>query len=314
MEVASPVHPNDFDFTASAYASAPSTPRFMGDYHFSAPTSPTRIPDLYSQFEELLISESDDTHRTNYCLAAVPFAWEEKPGVPKSVSNVYDRDFAFDVSSELHRDSSVSAEDIFHGGVIKQHEQPPITPPSSAANKVRERGRERTPNSGLSSSRSRRTRSLPPFRGSELKSAATTTTAASQEASSSTTLSVFGSKKWSFKDLFLFRSASDGRAMAKDPFKKYSSIFRKHDEDLRNSSLRHRSGSGSGSGSSKRRSVPRVSAHELHYTVNRAVSIDMKKQTFLPYKQGILGRLAFNPTVHALSNGFGRSHNYLEMD
>ncbi|XP_076912631.1 uncharacterized protein LOC143571002 [Bidens hawaiensis] len=242
---------------------------------------------------------------------------EEKPGVPKSISNVYDRDFAFDVSGELHRDSSVSAEDIFHGGVIKpaevehEHEQPPITPPPSAANKVRERGRERSTNSGLSSSRSRRTRSLPPFRGSELKSA-TTTTAAAQEASSSTTLSVFGSKKWSFKDLFLFRSASDGRAMAKDPFKKYSSIFRKHDEDLRNSSLRHRSGSGSGS--SKRRSVPRVSAHELHYTVNRAVSIDMKKQTFLPYKQGILGRLAFNPTVHALSNGLGHSHNYLEMD
>ncbi|KAI3726696.1 hypothetical protein L1987_66496 [Smallanthus sonchifolius] len=292
MEVAAPVNPTDFDFNASAYATAPSTPRFMADCS-SAPTSPGRIPELYNEFEELLLS---DGGQQSYSLAAVPFAWEERPGVPKSVSNFFNVDFEFDVSGELYRDSSVSAEDLFRGGVIK-----------AAETKQVQRGREKTVSDGTTHrSRSRRTQSLPPFRGSELPLVPANT--APPTGSTCTTLSTSGSgkgsKKWSFKDLFLFRSASDGRAMDKDPLKKYSSIFRKHDEDFRNSTLRDRSGSGSGS---KRRG--RVSAHELHYTVNRAVSIDMKKQTFLPYKQGILGRLAFNPTVHALSNGFGHSHN-----
>ncbi|KAJ6685925.1 hypothetical protein OIU79_015853 [Salix purpurea] len=50
-----------------------------------------------------------------------------------------------------------------------------------------------------------------------------------------------------------------------------------------------------------------VSAHELHYTANKAVSENLKKKTFLPYKQGFFGRLAFNPAAHALGNGFGTS-------
>lgn len=298
MEVAAPLSP-DFDFNSSIYASAPSTPKLMGEYYFSAPPSPTQITEFYRKFDELLIS--DDTQRSN-SLATVPFAWEEKPGVPKSLTKLFDNDFAFDViSGELHRDSSASAEDLFQGGVIKSNEieyEPP-----------QERGRDRHNTNGLPSSRSRRTRSLPPFRGFEQQPPVPENMTTHPTLSSCTTLAVSGSgkgsKKWSFMDLFLFRSASDGRAMDKDPFKKYSATFRKHDEDFRNSTLRSdRSGSGSGS---KRRG--RVSAHELHYNVNRAVSNDMKKKTFLPYKQGILGRLAFNPSVNALANGFGFSHN-----
>ncbi|KAL8250668.1 hypothetical protein R6Q59_034361 [Mikania micrantha] len=299
MEVAVPSSPSDFDFNSSIYANAPPTPRFTGDY-YSAPTSPAGIPELYNEFDEFLIP--DDTQHQTYSLATVPFAWEEKPGVPKSISSFFDGDFAFDVSGELHRDSSVSAEDLFHGGVIKPAEiEPPPAAVDQVKNKERERGRERNSN-GLSSSRSRRTRSLPPVRGSEPPLAQANTTPTSGCMTLAVSGSGKGSKKWSFMDLFLFRSASDGRAMDKDPLKKYSSIFRKHDEDFRNS----RDGSGSGSGSKRR---GRVSAHELHYTVNRAVSNDMKKKTFLPYNQGILGRLAFNPTVHALSNGFGYSHH-----
>ncbi|PKI46110.1 uncharacterized protein LOC116212851 [Punica granatum] len=111
-----------------------------------------------------------------------------------------------------------------------------------------------------------------------------------------------GSKKWRLKDFLLFRSASEGRATDNDPFRKYAAIF-KRQEDIRNSSFRSTTDSPAGS-ISRRRSGP-VSAHELHYTVNKAVSDDLKKRTFLPYKQGILGRLAFNPAVHALANGFG---------
>lgn len=285
MEIVVPMKSPDFDFNSSVYAIAPPTPKLMGDYYFSAPTSPTRITELDLDFDELLIPEN--THENN-SLATVPFAWEEKPGVPKSFTN--NENFAFDISGEFNRDSSASAEYLFHDGMIKSIE-------NESSNGRETRGREREVISRLPSSRSRRTRSLPPFRGVEQPPKTSCTTLMDSGSGK-------GSKKWSFMDLFLFRSASDGRAMDKDPLKKYSAIFRKHDEDFRNSSMRtDRSGSGSGS---KRRG--RVSAHELHYNVNRAVSNDMKKKTFLPYKQGILGRLAFNPTVHALANGFGFSH------
>ncbi|XP_076883278.1 uncharacterized protein LOC143532003 [Bidens hawaiensis] len=306
MEVIPPVIPTDFDFNSSAYATAS---RLMAE-NTSAPSSPARITELYREFDELLVLHKNTRRRNS--LASVPFAWEEKPGVPKSISNLYDEDnFAFDVSGELFPDSSVSAEDLFHDGLIKKVEFEPSQATIQGKNKESEiRGRERN-FSGLSSSRSRRTRSLPPVRDSSeptvpppLVQTKNTTTMTTSSTTLSSSGSGKGSKKWSFKDLFLFRSASDGRALDRDPLKKYSAIFRKHDEDSRNSSLRDRSGSVSGS---KRRG-PRVSAHELHYTVNRAVSNDMKKKTFLPYKQGILGRLAFNPAVHALSNGFGFSH------
>lgn len=283
----------DFDFTSSSYATAPMTPKFMApadNCYFSAPPSPTKPTDIihdddhdHDHFDddEFFISEDQDTINgvNRNSLATVPFAWEEKPGVPKSLY-----DFTFDVSGELTREKEMKT-----------------------SMGERERGREL-----LSSSRSRRTRSLPPvIRGFDQPPMAVNNIPPSS--STCTTLSASGSgkgsKKWSFKDLFLFRSASDGRAMDRDPLKKYSAIFRKHDEDLRNSSMRSDRSGGSGSVSKRR---GRVSAHELHYTVNRAVSNDMKKKTFLPYKQGILGRLAFNPTVHALANGFGHSNKSIE--
>ncbi|KAH7575201.1 hypothetical protein JRO89_XS02G0061800 [Xanthoceras sorbifolium] len=56
----------------------------------------------------------------------------------------------------------------------------------------------------------------------------------------------------------------------------------------------------------RRRVPPSVSAHELHYTANRAVAEEMKRKTFLPYKQGLLGCLGFNPGgVHDISRGVG---------
>ncbi|KAI3807247.1 hypothetical protein L1987_23172 [Smallanthus sonchifolius] len=228
------------------------------DSGFSSPSSHLR-----REFEYLLIAA--DANRTN-SLAAVPFAWEERPGVPKAVATLFQDDFSFDVSR--HFDSNpVPAEDLFQGGVIR----------TVVTSKVeRERGRERGfSSSRLPSSRSRRTRSLPPpgvFEQRPQRMAPSSPVSSTEN----------GSRKWSFMDLFLFRSASDGRAMDADPLKKYSANFRKHDQDVRNSGSM-----------SKRRG--RLSAHELHYNVNRAVSNDMKKKTYLPYKHGILGRFSFNP-------------------
>ncbi|KAI3761172.1 hypothetical protein L1987_51583 [Smallanthus sonchifolius] len=197
-----PLNPTDFNFNfnSSTYPTAPSTPRLI------APTSPSSLSELYREFDQLLIMDDDDTHSR----ATVPFAWEEKPGVPKPTTNLLEQDFAFDVSSQIL--SSVrSAEHLFHHGMIKPVEIIEI-------NKERDlRGRERI----NSSSRSRRTRSLPPLiRDSEQQQRR------QQQQEPDTKPTMFGSgkgsKKWSFKDLFLFRSASDGRALDRDPLKKYS--------------------------------------------------------------------------------------------
>ncbi|CAH9148780.1 unnamed protein product [Cuscuta epithymum] len=112
-------------------------------------------------------------------------------------------------------------------------------------------------------------------------------------------------KKWRFRDFFLFRSASEGRSSEKDALKKYTAAvgkgggnsFRGNDNRKEGSSASRRVKGGGAS----------PSAHEQHYTFNRAVSEDLKKKTFLPYRQGILGNLTFNPAGHPLSNGFGYS-------
>ncbi|XP_076909825.1 uncharacterized protein LOC143567246 [Bidens hawaiensis] len=243
MDVASST---DFEFTFPSH-----------DCYTSAPSSPTRLTELYCGFDELLITA--DANR-NSSPATVPFAWEEKPGIPKTPANLLEDDFSFNISCHFNNNESVSLEYLSNKTVV---------PPPHA--QQRERGRER----GYSpSSRSRRTRSLSPLGISDQRRQVVPLSPAPS--------SETGSRKWSFIDLLLFRSASDGRAMDSDPLKKYSANFRKHDQDVRKSgSMSKRSG--------------RLSSHELHYCVNRAVSNDMKKKTYLPYKQGIFGGFSFNP-------------------
>ncbi|KAI4316741.1 hypothetical protein L6164_024690 [Bauhinia variegata] len=106
----------------------------------------------------------------------------------------------------------------------------------------------------------------------------------------SNAISSKSSRKWSFRDFLLFRSASEGRGASKDTLGKYSLTYRKL-EDGKNSSFRSIDSHSSASGLGSRRRGP-ISAHELHYTKKKAESQDLKKKTFLPYKQGILGRLA----------------------
>lgn len=392
MEVVIPIHHSmDFDFNSARSSprrhiiSAPSTPkRFGEEYYFSAPASPTRISQFYRDFEEFYsmiyeadgINGYDDQKEGSGSGATVPFDWEEKPGKPKVKPPIviggsndndgggggFDYDFAFEVSEDFET-ASVSAEDLFDGGVIKPLKPPPRlqlpdavkakTSParqhhkkesaatdtgttSSAVQKStsrrrtteeRERGRVRAPAGagGASSSSSRRTtRSLSPLRVSDeyppweeedhqqqsnkQQSPKPSVTNNFSRNSSALSTNSKNLKKWSFKDFFLFRSASEGRAADKDPFRKYTA-FRRYEEARISSGRAIESPGGSTGGSISRRRGPPVSAHELHYTINRAVSEDMKKKTFLPYKQGILGRLAFNPTVHALANGFGFSRN-----
>lgn len=322
----------DFEFNEEK-----SSPRFTtGEYYFSAPASPSRISQFYRDFDEFLINNDIDEVRRNSVPSTVPFDWEEKPGTPKSeakVKTMYEDDFAFDFSQELEM-ASRPADELFDGGKILPMKPPPPpprsqfphhnttknTPVASLPISEHKRGRERSVSSlSLSRSGHRATRSLSPLRVSEypweeeyqqnqnLKQSSTSSkpTLTSTNSVLSSSSSMKGNKKWKLKDFFLFRSASEGRATDKDPLKKYASFFKKN-EDLKGSSFRSIDSPGSSVSSSRRRG--HISAHELHYTMNRAVSEDLKKKTFLPYKQGILGSLAFNPAVHAISNGFGFSH------
>ncbi|CAL1396149.1 unnamed protein product [Linum trigynum] len=183
--------------------------------------------------------------------------------------------------------------------------------PMEFVNSSNERGRGRN----LTSSSSRRgaARSLSPYRVSqypweeeerqfqqqpqpETEHNLQPVSSAAPAAAPSTT-GKSSSRKWRLRDLLLFRSASEGRAADRDPYRKHAAfggLFRRHD-DVKSCSIRSSDSNGSNSGSMRRKGP--ISAHELHYTKNKAASEDMKKRTYLPYKQGILGmRLAFSPS------------------
>ncbi|KAL0366164.1 UNVERIFIED_CONTAM: hypothetical protein Sradi_3506500 [Sesamum radiatum] len=352
MEVMIPSRNLDFDFN-----NAKSSPKRFGEYYFSAPTSPSQLSQFPEDFDDFFAAGNEEGGGV---ASAVPFDWEEKPGTPKSPVRVNNGDdFAFDVSRDWERSASLSAEELFDGGVIKPLTPPPrmqvlpqaagvsessLTSPRKSISQTRkiiqgafsprhkstkerdpfaiaaenaaeeaggpQRGRERGVSTLSKSSSRRAARSLSPLRDTQYpwpweeeeeedkeKEQQHDEENSSPPANfcSALSASTKGHKKWRLKDFFLFRSASEGRAAAEDPLKKYTVA-------ARHSSFRAIESPGS---CSRRRGS--VSAHELHYTVNRAVSEDLKKKTFLPYKQGIVGRFAFNPTVHALANGFGFS-------
>lgn len=82
MEVVIPIHHTmDFDFNSArsspVHLSNPSTPKGFREFYSSAPNSPTRLSQFCREFDEFLISS-----KTGDSSAAVPFAWEEKPGTP----------------------------------------------------------------------------------------------------------------------------------------------------------------------------------------------------------------------------------------
>lgn len=325
-------------------STAPSTPKkHYGGHFFSAPTSPGRISEFYNNFDDVSVTSRSiavvpfDWEEK----PGMPKSPKPKP------TDACEDDFAFDVSEETEKSRILTAEELFDCGKIRPLKPPPHVkvrgekdecqirkrfpisdirgafsprkkkefdpfgkpvPNSTEKRRENERGRERVSSLSTSSNSGRRgARSVSPYRVSkypwEEEQKTENTSEIVSKAPALLSSSSKNKRKWRLKDFFLFRSASEGRAVDRDPLRKYTNFFMRR-ENVKYSSLR--SAEGSDSGSSLRRRG-RVSAHELHYTVNRAVSEDLKKKTFLPYKQGILGRLAFNPAVHALANGFGFS-------
>ncbi|XVF31448.1 hypothetical protein REPUB_Repub16aG0147000 [Reevesia pubescens] len=150
-------------------------------------------------------------------------------------------------------------------------------------------------------------------------------TSASMSASSSRSSSAGrSSKRWVFLKDFL-RSKSEGRSNNKfwstisfSPTKekksgsKTSAVVQESKEKLSNvssggsesqRSIKNKPVNGIG----KRRVPP--SPHELHYTANRAQAEEMRKKTFLPYRQGLLGCLGFSSKGYGAMNGLARALN-----
>ncbi|KAK4344085.1 hypothetical protein RND71_037179 [Anisodus tanguticus] len=255
----------DFNFDSactSPYISAPSSPERFGTFFFSAPTSPTHISALYGDTNDTPDNDLDD-------------------------NNV--DEFAFEFNGhELEKSSIIpGADELFDGGKIKPSpfESPKLSPKwrfkhkKEAIAKVKERN-----SSG--SSRDKATRSLPPMRVSDLLFIGEDDENVDQEKTESSVSSLISlwNRTWKLKDLLLFRSASESRASSStEELNKYVLVKKVRQEDVKNSSV-----SSSRERTMTRRAGP-ISAHELHYKMKKEMLKEMKKKTFLPYKQGLLG-------------------------
>uniref|UniRef100_A0A5B7AG66 Uncharacterized protein n=1 Tax=Davidia involucrata TaxID=16924 RepID=A0A5B7AG66_DAVIN len=136
------------------------------------------------------------------------------------------------------------------------------------------------------------------------------------------------SKKWIFLKDFLYRSKSEGRGNNKEKFWSSISFSPLKEKKLSSPSLTPSSSRDEKTQKQKRskqvpakksvarkptngvakRRVP-ASPHELHYTANRAQAEEMKKKTFLPYRQGLLGCIGFSSKGYGALNGLTRTLN-----
>ncbi|OIV93271.1 hypothetical protein TanjilG_23112 [Lupinus angustifolius] len=331
----------DFNFDSncsSPYITAPSSPQRFGNLFSSAPISPIRVSTFLNQLNNFTTTHSSSSSST-------PFQWEQQPGFPKDDGFEFNfsgqleppslsaADELFDGGKikplkpppRLHSGEGTTSprspkkgKKIIFSPCHNQKRDNYHDPFEMALEETRRREQQQQPRGRerVSSSYSygrKGTRSLSPFRVSNIMHETNEKVVSSKTSntkSSSSYLSFLlsipftkGYRKWRLKDFLLFRSASEGRATDKDPLRNYDVLSKKAatEEDVKNSSFR--STQNSGSVSSRRRGP--VSAHELHYTMNRAASEEMKKKTSLPYKQGSLGCLRFNPGMNQISRGIG---------
>ncbi|KAK8931158.1 hypothetical protein KSP39_PZI016995 [Platanthera zijinensis] len=264
------------DFRLDCSVTAPSSPRMFGepfDYQFhytSTPTSPTRAAAIYSHFSSFDNDASGEVF-----------------------------DFAFDsgrISTSLALTEISSAEELFDNGKIR-----PLQPAAPAT----DRGRQMSSVTSSAGNRGRGARSLSPLRDHRAynKNTASTTAPALPKSGS-------GSRKWRLKDLLLFRSASEGRATSResrDPLRKYA-LFPSFFSSSSTSKRKLAGGSDdsrSCGGSVRRGGGPVASAHEIHYTANRAAAEEQRKKTAMAYqRQGLFGFIQYNPAIRSITKGF----------
>lgn len=175
----------------------------------------------------------------------------------------------------------------------------------------------------------------------ENEAAASSDTTPSASASSSRSSSVSrSSKRWVFLKEFLYRSKSEGRnntnnnshkfwtSVAFSPVKDKKVVLADSegsgggDAEKKKAAKQEKgkepkkAGTGAGAGGGgkpsngvRKRRGTTASAHELHYKANREKTEEMRKRTFLPYRQGLLGCLGFSSKSYGAMNGFARALN-----
>ncbi|KAJ8493230.1 hypothetical protein OPV22_014951 [Ensete ventricosum] len=143
----------------------------------------------------------------------------------------------------------------------------------------------------------------------------------SSSSTSSSSSSGRSSKRWIFLKDLLHRSKSEGSGHGKDRFWPGISFSTSKDRTkptpisdpeknppptppLKPQAPPPRPANGLGR---RKRAAP--SPHERHYTANRAQAEEMRRRTFLPYRQGLLGCLWFSSRSYGAIHGFTRSLN-----
>ncbi|CAL0316555.1 unnamed protein product [Lupinus luteus] len=129
------------------------------------------------------------------------------------------------------------------------------------------------------------------------------------------------SKRWIFLKDFL-RSKSEGRSNNKfwstisfSPNTKEKKTNNQNVNNTPNSKEEYKESQKTKGSGKKMSGKPmngvrkRPSLHELHYKANRAQTEELRKKTFLPYRQGLLGCLGFSSKGYGAMNGFARALN-----
>jgi hypothetical protein len=256
------------------------------------------------------------------------YAGDASPGVGGGDEATFD--FTLGFSGQLQEATPIlaDADELFEGGRIRPLNTPhpsilmfddtsstgPRSPRRAGDQaEALERGRSGRPAAApasAASSRSRRaTRSLSPFRGGGGGGGIEDDEDPSSPPSPRTSMMRgcgSGSKKWRLKDLFLFRSASEGRATgsgSKDPLFKYTmlspSTSFSHPQKLK---------SGDGSASMRKGRGSTASASDMPYPMNRASAEDMRRRTTTPlpfHRNSLFGYLLSNPAIHSISRKLG---------
>ncbi|XP_020702538.1 uncharacterized protein LOC110114113 [Dendrobium catenatum] len=269
MEVVAPLARSpDFHFNNTIFSA-----------HTSAPSSPFPFGDQFN-------------YRYHYTSA---------PGSPAQAAAIYSQcspcsrndnggdmfEFAFSPSNYRHRLSPeiTTADKLFEKGRIRP---------------LQERGRSLLAPNSLSNGR-RKSRSLSPLRNEGLL--------AKDRSPSANPVKCGLSRKWPrLKDLLLFRSASEGRATgrgSKDPLQKYTVL---PSASLLNNKRAGEEKKTGGGETVRRGSRPPVSAHEKHYTANRAAAEERKRKTPLPFQRhGLLSFVDLSPAIRGKNKVSGDS-------
>jgi hypothetical protein len=161
---------------------------------------------------------------------------------------------------------------------------------------------------------------------------ATTPSVSASSSRSSSSSSSRSSKRWIFLKDLLYRSKSEGRERERErgpirerfwthmPFSKEREKDKEKEKEKDKEKEKEKTKpdneapnntntpvmrtNGGTTGTRKRQS-----AHERLYNMNRAHAEEMRRRTFLPYRQGLLGCLGFSSKSYGAFNGFTKSLN-----